>query len=201
MGRVLRSRLMIRLIASFLLVASLPVFAGPVFKDDFSNARLPERKAARGPWKFAEGIASCTQDDELFKKFKDHGPIIFYEVPHQNAKVRFAFKAEACRSVVFTANGEKGHVFRFVAGAAGTSVRAFPPGDDHKSVELAKGPALKLGEWVEVAIELTGSKAIVSIGKDFTSTVENPHLATAKTNISVGFSFGTLSVRGVSIEQ
>lgn len=201
MGLLLRSRLMIRLIAALLLVSCLPVFAGPVFKDDFSNPKLAERKAARGPWKFANGIATCTQDDELFRKFKDHGPIIFYDVPHQNAKIRFAFKAEACRTVVFTANGEKGHVFRFVASAAGTSIRAFPPGDEHKSVELAKGPALKLGEWVEVAVELNGSKAVVSIGKDFTQTVESPHLAAAKANISVGFSFGTLSVRDVVIEQ
>lgn len=192
---------MIRLIASLLLASCLPVFAGPVFKDDFSNPKLTERKAARGPWKFAGGIATCTQDDELFKKFKDHGPIIFYNVPHQNAKIRFAFKADACRSVVFTANGEKGHVFRFVSGAAGTSVRCFPPGADHKSVELAKGPALKQGEWVEVAVELNGSKAILSIGKDFTQILESPHLAAAKANISVGFSFGSLSVRDVVIEQ
>lgn len=192
---------MSRLIAFALFVCALPVFAGEVFKDDYSAPKLPERKAARGDWKFTNGTASCTQDDALFKKNKDHGPIIFYDLPHQDAKVSFSFKADGSKTLVFTANGEKGHVFRFVMSSAGTSVRYFGGGESEKSGELTKGPALKLGEWVDVSVELKGPKATIAIGKDYKQTVEHASYATVKTNLSIGFSYGTLSLKGWSVEK
>ena len=173
------------------------------FKDDFSGPELAKRRASRGPWTFADKTASCTQDDELYKKFKDHGPIIFYDLPHTDAVVRFSYKVDGAKSVVFTANGENGHVFRFVSSANGTSFRAFPAASaDHTSIALGKpGPALKQGEWVEVAVTLKGPTATVKIGPEFTTTVEHADLAAAKTNLSIGFAFGTFAVRGWSVEK
>lgn len=176
----------------------------PLLKDDFSNPKLEQRKASRGDWEFTEGVAACTQDDELYKKNKDHGPIIFYALPFQDAKISFSYKADGTRTLVFTANGEKGHVFRFVTSAQGTSIRAFPTDSkEHKSIALANEAALKLkpGEWVPVQVELRGDKTTVKIGADFTKTYEHASLAQAKANISVGFSFGSLSVKDVVVEK
>ena len=187
---------------SFLLISHAIAADSPLLKDDFSAAKLETRRAVRGEWKLAEGTASCTQDDELYKKNKDHGPIIFYDLTYTDATIRFSYQADAAvKSVVFTSNGTDGHVFRFVTSAAGTGMRAFPAdAKDHKSIALAqeKSLALKAGEWVPVAITLRGTKATVKIG-DFEKTYEHASLARAKSNLSVGFSFGTLKVKDVLV--
>jgi hypothetical protein len=186
------------LIAFFLVSLTLLTAAEtPLLKDDFSDTNLKTRRAMRGDWKFAKGVATCTQDDALYKKFQDHGPIIFYDLAHTDATVRFSFKAEGAKTVVFTANGEKGHVFRFVMSAAGTSIRAFPTDKpEAKSIALAteKLP-LKSGEWTPVEVKLSGAKATVKIGNAPAKTYEHASLAQAKANLSVGFSFGTMSVK------
>jgi len=173
------------------------------FKDDFSGPEQAKRRASRGEWKFADHTATCTQDDELYKKFKDHGPIIFYDLPHQDAEVRFSYRIDGAKSVVFTANGEHGHVFRFVSSANGTGFRAFPTDSaDHASIALGKtGPKLKEGEWVDVVVTMKGTKATIKIGPDYTTTVEHPSLAAARTNLSIGFAFGTFSIRGWTVEK
>jgi hypothetical protein len=181
-----------------LLSLSLTISAADstLLKDDFSDPNLKTRRAMRGDWKLANGAATCTQDDALYKKFQDHGPIIFYDLAHTDATVRFSFKADGAKTFVFTANAEKGHVFRFVMSATGTSIRVFPPDGKAKSIALAteKVP-LKSGEWIPVEVKLHGAKATVKIGEGPAKTYEHASLARAKTNLSVGFSFGTLSVR------
>lgn len=181
-----------------LAVAGLHAAEAPRLSDAFASADHPVRRAQRGPWQFADGVATCTQDDALYRKFKDHGPILFYDFAHQDAVVRFAYRADpSVKTVVFTANGADGHVFRFVTSARGTSVRAFPTDEaTHKSVAVGQpGPALKAGVWVPVEVRLQGTRVTLRIGPDFVQTFEHPSFARAKTNLSLGFSFGTLAVR------
>jgi hypothetical protein len=185
------------LLAGAALLAPGPLAAAtPLLEDDFSDPNLKARRALRGDWKFANGTATCTQDDALYKKFRDHGPIIFYDLPLTDATVRFRFKAEGAKTFVFTANGENGHVFRFVMSATGTSIRAFPPDAKAKSIALAteKLP-LPSGQWIPVEVQLRGTKATVKIGDAPAKTYEHASLARPKTNLSVGFSFGTVSVK------
>jgi hypothetical protein len=187
---------------TLLLSISAGSAAEVLLKDDFSSPKLEQRRAMRGEWKFADGAATCTQDDALYKQNKDHGPIIFYEVPLEDARIRFAFKADGAKTLVFTANGAEGHVFRFVLSEAGASIRAFPPdGKAHKSISLGRESEapLKQGEWVPVEVNLSGAKADVKIG-GFSKSYEHPSLARPKANVSIGFSFGTVAVKEVVIE-
>ncbi len=189
----------------FLLFASA-VFAAeaPLLKDDFLVSDFASRRASRGAWKFAEGNATCTQDDALYKKYEDHGPILFYDLAYTDAVIRFAVKPDAAnKSVVFTANGAEGHVFRLVFSEAGMGVRAFPPEEkDHKSISLGneKTANLKKDGWTMVSVELRGSKATVKVG-EFTKIYEHASIARAKTNLSVGFSYGTVSVTELVVEK
>jgi hypothetical protein len=189
-------------LVAFSALSALAADTTTLLKDDFSDPNLKTRRAMRGDWKFANGAATCAQDDALYKKFKDHGPIIFYDLPHTDATVRFSFKADGAKTFVFTANGEKGHVFRIVMSAAGASIRVFPPDGKAKSIALAteKIP-LKSGEWIPVEVKLHGAKATVKIGEGPAKTYEHASLARAKTNLSVGFSFGTVSVKEFSVSQ
>lgn len=188
-------------LAAFAVITSI-ASAETLLEDDFSKQSLPARRASRGEWAFKDNTATCTQDDALYKKHQNHGPIIFYDLGYQDATIRMSYKAEAAKSVVFTCNNDKGHVFRFVASEKGTSIRAFPADNpDHTSVELARGPALKLGEWTDIEVAITGSKVSLKIGKNFAQTVEHPGIAAAKTNLSIGFAFGTLSVKGVRVTK
>ena len=189
-----------------LLLIAAATFAAeaPLLQDDFSAPKIQQRRAMRGGWKFADKTATCTQDDELYKKSKDHGPILFYDLAYTDAAIRFSVKPDAStKTVVFTANGEKGHVFRIVFSATGAALRAFPTDSkDHKSIALANEASVKLtpGEWTRVSIELRGSKAIVRVG-DFTKTYEHASISAAKTNLSIGFSYGTLSVKDLVVEK
>lgn len=186
-------------ITAFVALVSL-ASAETLLEDDFSQPKLTARRAMRGEWAFKEKTAICTQDDVLYKKNKDHGPIIFYNLGYRDATIRLSYKAEAAKSVVFTCNNDQGHVFRFIASDRGTSIRAFPADStDHSSVELARGPALKLGEWIDIEVAITGSKVALKVGKDFAQIVEHSAISAAKTNLSIGFAFGTLSVRDVKV--
>jgi hypothetical protein len=173
------------------------------FSDDFSESKMKERRALRGDWKFTDGVAQCTQDDELYKKYKDHGPIIFYDLPLENAVIKFRFRPQNVRTFVFTANGKDGHVFRFVVSERGLNLRAFPLNGDAKSIALHVEPmqVLKAGEWTKVSISLKDDKAVVQLGDSKPITVEHASLKQAKTNLSVGFSFGTLAVSDFVVEK
>jgi hypothetical protein len=197
---------MLRLL--FALVVSPAFLRGPVtaeplkpYVDDFSRAALDGRSAVRGDWKIGGGTARCTQDDELYAKNKNHGPVVWYKVPFQDGTVKFSFKPEGGKTFVFTINGEGGHVFRFVSTTTATNILAFPTESaDHKSTALNRdGPALRQGEWTDVAVEFQGRHAVVRIGKDFSARVEHAAIAQPKTTVGLGFSFGTLSIKDFSI--
>lgn len=190
----------------FLLLCSTAALAAdaPLLKDDFSAPKHEQRRASRGDWTFVDHTATCTQDDELYKKHKDHGPILFYDLAHTDALIRFSFKPDAgTKSVVFTCNGTEGHVFRIVLSSRGAGIRAFPSEEkDHKSIALGNEPAvtLKPGEWTHVSVDLRGPKAAVKIA-DFVKTYEHASLSRPKTNLSIGFSFGTVCVKDVLVEK
>ncbi len=173
------------------------------FRDAFvASAPVPERRAMRGDWNIAEGVARCTQDDLLYKKYKNHGPILFYDFPTTDATFRCVVKPTGCQSLVFTLNGTGGHVFRLIARAKGTTLLAFPP-DSEKPVETGSRPEWKLreGEWTEIVVTLKGSKAIVSLAGREPITVEHDTYGTPKVNFSVGFAFGTLEVKGIEVAK
>ena len=191
--------------ALFLLLATASFAAeAPLLKDEFLPTSFEGRRALRGDWKFAEGSATCTQDDELYKKNKDHGPILFYDLAYTDADIHFAVKPDAAnKTVVFTANSAEGHVFRVVFTPTGMGVRAFPPEEkDHKSISLGNEAAVKLkaDAWTKVRVELRGDKATVRVG-DFTKTYEHASIARAKANLSVGFSYGTVSVTEMVVDK
>mgnify|MGYP001023457502 CR=1 FL=1 len=189
------------LLALLVLVTATATAAEHILlNDDFSDPAKEGRRASRGPWKFEGNVASCTQDDELYKKFKDHGPIIFYDLDYTDAKITFQVKAQGSKTVVFTCNNT-GHVFRFVASSAGTSIRAFPPDGNPKSIQLAKGPSLAHDMWIPVTVDLRGARVVLQIGTADPISVEHPSFATAKTNLSIGQSFGTLSVKDVLVTR
>ena len=169
--------------------------------DDFTAAEKPNRRLTRGDWKVAGGVATCGHDEELFKKYKNHGPAIWYDFDYQNAVIRFEFLAEPETShFVFTVNGKAGHVFRFVMNDTGTDVRAWDA--NHKGKQLAKnGPPLPKQQWTPVTVELVGSKACVHIGDSYVTTVEDPTYATAKTVVGVSFHHGGLKLRNFHVTE
>jgi hypothetical protein len=170
------------------------------FVDDFTAPDLNARRALRGDWIVQDGVAKVTQDDALYAKFKDHGPILFYDIPHQDATIEFSFRPEGVKLFIFTVNGADGHIFRTVTSATGTGFRAFPPSDSHASISLHQSAKpLAQGEWTAMKIELKGPRATVLIGGGDPITVDHPSLDRPKTNISLGFSFGTLAVKNFSV--
>lgn len=190
------------LLPVFLLLTAAVAPADTVFSDPFTDAQSPkERRASRGPWVIANGIAQVTQDDELYKKHQDHGPIVFYDLAFQDAVIEFAFQPEAAKTFVFTVNGAEGHIFRTVTSERGTNLRAFPPNGEAKSIALQNLTELPLqqGQWTRMRIELRGPQAIVTLGEHPPITVSHASLARPKTNASLGFSFGRLAMKDFTL--
>lgn len=59
------------------------------FVDGFGGPKLEGRLAERGEWKFQNGIASCVADPDLYKQFKNHGPILKWPREFNNARIQF----------------------------------------------------------------------------------------------------------------
>lgn len=100
-------------------------------------------------------------------------------------------------------DGAKGHVFCVFIADTITGIRVWPGGSiGHTAKPLAKDDPTKLvqGKWTEVTVEVRGSKVTLKIGKDYTKTVEDPYIAVAKTNIMIGSGFGSLEVKGFTVE-
>jgi hypothetical protein len=196
-SRIIVSTCVLSLCLSF----NTPTMAevGLPITDDYSQSEMQGRTLGRGPWKVAGGVAACTQDDELYKKFKDHGPMMTYSVPFSDASVRYAFKPDSqVKNVVFTINSTDGHVFRIITSATNSRALVFSS-DDHKSKPIAMDlPKFKVDQWNDVSVEVRGKKLAIKIG-DYSKSFEADELVTAKTNVTVGFSFGSLAVRDFKI--
>lgn len=167
--------------------------------DDFRAAELSFRKLGRGDWKVAGGMTTCTQDDALYKKFKDHGPMITYSVPIVDANVKLSFRPDdKVKNVVFTINSNTGHVFRIVSSPLTSRAFVFV-GDDHKNSPLATDlPKLIVNEWNRLEVDVRGKKLSIKYG-EYVKSFESDALVGEKANVTIGFAFGTLAVKDVAI--
>lgn len=202
-------KISIALLAMLLLL--IPAFADSLVADGYSAKKHPIRKALRGDWTLADGTATVEQDDGLYKKYKNHGPIMVYEVPHQDAVAVVEFKPTDCKAVVFTMDADGGgHAFRVKMRSAakrgpGSEVVTYAAkkkgAEKAETIVLAKEgvPLLKNGDWNRIEVRVLGKQATVTInGKAL--TVKHARIAQAKKIAKLGFSFGKLSIRSFTLE-
>ena len=180
------------------------------FVDGFGGPKLEGRLAERGEWKFQNGIASCVADPDLYKQFKNHGPILKWPREFNNARIQFEMKATDCQRVVFTLNGA-GHIFRVTladerpdapAGTSKVPTRIIAwatksskqnKGDTIKPKSMPDLPAVNK-KWVPVKLEVKGKRAILTIG-DFQTEINHAALVRDKNMVMLTFAHGDLSVR------
>jgi hypothetical protein len=181
----------------------LPLSAAPI-KDSFADGSLHE--ATRGKWTYAEKVASCTSDPELYKKFKNHGPIIRWSSEFVDGSTSFDFKPTDCQRLVFTFNGD-GHIFRVIlmdAQKTGRKVTSRILAWAEKSSKTNKGttinpeglpnlPALDK-KWTKLSIVVNDGSADLTLG-DFKTTLKHPALKRAKNSITLSFASGKIDMR------
>ncbi|MCC9608480.1 DUF1080 domain-containing protein [Blastopirellula sp. JC732] len=173
-----------------------------LLSDHFVSPKHPARRAARGDWQVKEGVISCPFDQELYKKFKDHGPIVFYDLAYRDAVIRFSFKATESTIVTFTENNAEGHVFRIIMRPEGYNVRAFPPEGEKHSIQAAAGKEalFQSGEWVDMQVTSKGEEVTVKIGDKFEQTFRHTSYGRDKKNFSVSFNEGTFALKDVVVK-
>lgn len=179
--------------------------------DDFSRADWNGRQALRGEWKFENNQASCVSDPELYKKYKNHGPILRWSPtkPFKDGTIEMEFQPQKCQRLVITLNNKTGHVFRIaLTDNKTTKTRIF--GWAHPSSEKDK-PAETLavkgvptateidGQWVKLRLAIIGSEARVTIGK-YSETLQHASIAREKGEFTISFASGECAVRKVSIK-
>jgi hypothetical protein len=183
---------------------------GDELVDDFTRPDLEGRLAERGEWKFEDGEASAVADAELYKKYKNHGPILKWSGEFNDATISFEMKAMDCQRVVFTLNGD-GHIFRVTladetpqatAGASKVPTRVIAwattsskenKGDTIAPEGLPDLPKIN-GEWVTVRLTVEGDQGELSIG-DFKTAITHDALARDKNMVMLTFAHGALAVR------
>ncbi len=179
--------------------------------DNFSKSDWKGRQALRGDWKFENNQASCMSDPELYRKFKNHGPILRWSpaAPFKDGTVEMEFQPKKCQRIVITLNNKTGHVFRVVlTDNAKTKTRIF--GWAHPSKEKDK-PSETLaqkgvptskeldGQWVQFRLAISGSEARLQIGK-FSETLQHASIAREKGEFTISFASGECAIRKVSIK-
>ena len=201
-----------RLLLAFVLILSVgatvsadsPPIGKPLLRDDFSEDKHDLRKATRGQWIVADGMISVTQDDETYKKFKNHGPLLAYGLPLSDVEVRVDFKPDGCRSVVFTFDAESGHAFRIImTGARPGVVYGYDPqpGEDRPKANPLTRQLPKLSDqWTSLRVRITGDKASIRIG-DSEYEVSHPSIGQKKTVAKIGFAFGSFHVRRFELDS
>lgn len=181
--------------------------------DNFGDAKFKGRQAERGAWQFKDGVASCVSDPVLYKKYKNHGPILKWPRKFDDAKIQFEMKAKDCQRVVFTLNGD-GHIFRVTladerpdapAGTSKVPTRLIAWAT--KSSKQNKGDTIKPkgmpdltdvnDEWVTVKLDLKGTQAVLSIG-EFQAEIRHAALSREKNMIMLTFAHGEIAVRKFS---
>lgn len=186
--------------------------------DNYENVKHPTRKAIRGGWKIENGSATVEQDDALYKKHKNHGPIMVYSVPHTNAASVVEFKPTDCKTVVFTMDAaEGGHAFRVKLrteskkkgkgkgkkSPSSQIVTYAAKGDKPKAEQIVLSsdvPKLINDDWNRIEIRVEGSKASVKINGEEIS-VAHDRISQTKKIAKLGFSFGKLSIRKFTLES
>ncbi len=183
------------------------------FVDDFGAADFKGRQAERGAWQFNDGVARCVSDPGLYKKFKNHGPILKWPRKFEDGKIQFEMKAKNCQRVVLTLNGD-GHIFRATladerpdapAGTSKVPTRLIAWAT--KSSKQNKGDTIKPkgmpdlsvvnDEWVTVMLDVKGKHAVLAIG-DFQAAISHVALAREKNMIMLTFAHGEIAVRDFS---
>ena len=171
--------------------------ANPI-ADTFTKPKMKERQAARGNWEYNNGIATCSHDDELYKKFKDHGPILTYGSTYRDAVVETEFKgndAPEKQRIVFTMDGDRGHVVRLIFSPAKPSrLLVWNEGDEKPTVIARDLPVLNENEWTPLRVETKGTLVSLRIGDDEFS-YEHDAIARQKTNAKISFAFGNFSAK------
>jgi hypothetical protein len=142
----------------------------------FTSEKHDCRRATRGPWIVENGVASCKQDDALYKKYKDHGPVAWFDIDFTDATIQFAMKPDAdVKSFLFTINGDNGHVFRFVTSTRLTLIKLPVNGPTSLSPSKAKTPS---------------SKSVTTNRQSATPPSANPKASLASASHSKGWSLG-----------
>lgn len=184
------------------------------FTDSFETETRDGRLAERGDWKFEDGIARCMADAELYRKFKNHGPILKWPRKFRDGTITFQMKAKDCQRVVFTLNGD-GHIFRVTladerpnapAGTSKVPTRVIAWAT--KSSKQNKGTTIRPtglpdlptvnGKWVSVRLKVRGTSGYLAIG-DFQTEITHDALARDKTMVMLTFASGELAVRNLKI--
>lgn len=184
--------------------------AAEEFVDDFAGAEKAGRQAERGEWQFQNGIASCVADPDLYKQFKNHGPILKWTREFNDTSIEFELKATNCQRVVFTLNGD-GHIFRVTladetpeapAGTSKVPTRIIAwastsskenQGETINPEGMADLPAIN-GEWVRMKLDVKGKRGMLTIGA-FQTELKHAALGRDKNMVMLTFAHGEIAVR------
>lgn len=175
------------------------------FVDEFEKSKRKGRTAARGEWQFKDGMATCKADPELYKKFKNHGPILRWPASFKNGTIDFQMRPKECQRVVLTLN-EKGHVFR-IALSNPKATRIFgwigKSSKENKPKTIAKDgvPSIKEldGEWVPIKLAFQDDKLKVKIGQ-YEATLTHESIARQKGEFTISFASGELDIKPVTLK-
>ncbi|MCM8529694.1 MAG: hypothetical protein NE330_00915 [Lentisphaeraceae bacterium] len=174
-------------------------------EDNFVTKKLEARKPARGNWQIKDGVIAAKFDAELFKKYKNHGPIVWYDIKTStDCTINLEYKISgAVDTVMFSVNDKKGHVYRTTLKKDGKRKGAFTKVWNAEKKSSPAGPLdgfeYTLDKWLPVRLTFVGTTLTVKIGES-SQTYEHEGFAREKAKINFQFSGdGEMQVRNVKV--
>ncbi|MEM9645258.1 MAG: hypothetical protein AAF989_09705, partial [Planctomycetota bacterium] len=182
------------------------------FEDEDQIGREFDR--SRGIWSFDDGVASAVSTIERLNQHNRHGPIIKWPVDFKQGVIEFEMKPEDCQRFTFTLNGE-GHVYRWVSTHRQPDslfqsdrfdhvvlVWANPSSKTNKGDTFGARPLPEIStiqdQWTKVRLRIDGDVGTLQVG-DSMHALTHPALERQKTDISISFGYGKLSLRNFRI--
>jgi hypothetical protein len=167
--------------------------------DTFADQEMAGRTFARGPWEVKDHQTTCVQSEELVKKYKNHGPVIMYDVTYTDATISFSWKpSSAVESMALVLNSEQGHVFRLLLKPASGLMILSKDEGEAKGKTMGNLPGFTANEWMAVKCMISGTDVTVTYD-DTTRTMRGNALKSPRNNISILFSHGNFSVKDVKV--
>lgn len=196
----------IKLTCFIILIIHFSVLGDVLIHDNFSKPDLKVRTFKNGDWTLNSDMASCTQDDELYRKRKNHGPAVIYDSEFNHARISFEAMFEQSEAFVVTfTSDDKNKLFRFVLNSEKPlSVRAWRGSSKGKKPDFLedgkKTPKLINGHWHQVSLEFKQNQCTINID-DFSKTYSHEGIGKTKHRLGLALHYGTISLKNVILEK
>ena len=172
-----------------------------IIDDDYSSENIESRQTARGAWKVKDNSISVSFDEALYKKHKDHGPMVRYTFDStSDLTIEMEVMMSEIGKLCFQVDNDEGHLLKAIVNGAGKgSIRGFN-GKESEVVGKIKS-STEENKWMPVKLSFIDNKLTFSFNGSKPQVFNHPSFEKGKTKFVYKFAEGHLKARKLQISK